>query len=79
MDYALEAVKRAGLEPKRAIVRGGTDGSRLSYMGVPTPNLFAGYIDPHGKKEYVVLEWMEKSVETMLNIIDICYELLIVN
>ena len=49
-------------------VRGGTDGSRLSFMGLPTPNLFNGSMNFHGKKEWVPLEWMEKSVETVVNL-----------
>jgi tripeptide aminopeptidase len=72
--YAEEAIKRAGLEPKRAYIRGGTDGSRLSFMGLLTPNVFDGSMNFHSKKEWVPLEWMEKSVETILNIMDIWVE-----
>jgi tripeptide aminopeptidase len=73
-EYAEEAIRRAGVEPKRAYIRGGTDGSRLSYMGLLTPNVFDGSMNFHSKKEWVPLEWMEKSVETILNIMDIWVE-----
>jgi tripeptide aminopeptidase len=73
-EYAEEAIKRAGLTPKRAFIRGGTDGSRLSFMGLLTPNVFDGSMNFHSKKEWVPLEWMEKSVETILNIMDIWVE-----
>ena len=72
--YADEAIRRAGLTPQRLPVRGGTDGSRLSFMGLPTPNLFNGSMNFHGKKEWVPLEWMEKSVETVLNLMAIWTE-----
>jgi tripeptide aminopeptidase len=72
--HADEAVRRAGLTPQRLPVRGGTDGSRLSFMGLPTPNLFNGSMNFHGKKEWVPLEWMEKSVETVLHLADIWVE-----
>ena len=70
-DYAEEAIRRAGLTPKRTSIRGGTDGARLSFMGVPTPNLFDGSMNFHGKKEYVPLEWMQLAVETLLHLTDI--------
>ena len=73
-DYAEEAIRRAGLTPKRASIRGGTDGSRLTFMGVPTPNLFDGSMNFHGKKEYVPLEWMESAVETILHLMDVWVE-----
>jgi tripeptide aminopeptidase len=72
--YADEAIRRAGLTPEKLPVRGGTDGSRLSFMGLPTPNLFNGSMNFHGKKEWVPLEWMEKSVETVVNLMDIWVE-----
>lgn len=72
--HADDAVRRAGLTPQRLPVRGGTDGSRLSFMGLPTPNLFNGSMNFHGKKEWVPLEWMEKSVETLLHLADIWVE-----
>ena len=73
-DYAEEAIRRAGLAPKRTSIRGGTDGARLSFMGVPTPNLFDGSMNFHGKKEYVPLEWMELAVETLLHLSDVWVE-----
>lgn len=73
-EYAEDAIKRAGLTPKRAYIRGGTDGSRLSFMGLLTPNIFDGSMNFHSKKEWVPLEWMEKSVETVLNLLDIWVE-----
>jgi tripeptide aminopeptidase len=73
-DYAEEAIRRAGLTPKRTSIRGGTDGSRLTFMGVPTPNLFDGSMNFHGKKEYVPLEWMDAAVETILHLMDIWVE-----
>jgi tripeptide aminopeptidase len=72
--YADEAIRRAGLTPEKLPVRGGTDGSRLSFMGLPTPNLFNGSMNFHGKKEWVPLEWMEKSVETVLHLMEIWVE-----
>jgi tripeptide aminopeptidase len=74
VDYADEAVRRAGLTPVRMPVRGGTDGSRLSFMGLLTPNLFNGSMNFHGKREWVPLEWMEKSVETVLHLMDVWVE-----
>lgn len=73
-DYAEEAIRRAGLELKRSSIRGGTDGSRLTFMGLPTPNLSNGSMNFHGKKEYVPLEWMESSVEVMLHLMDVWVE-----
>jgi len=72
--YAEEAIRRAGLTPEQQPVRGGTDGSRLSFMGLPTPNLFNGSMNFHGKKEWVPLEWMEKSVETLLHLTEVWVE-----
>jgi tripeptide aminopeptidase len=73
-EYAEEAIRRAGLSPKWTSIRGGTDGARLSFMGVPTPNLFDGSMNFHGKKEWVPLEWMEKAVETVLHLFDVWAE-----
>ncbi|UCG04117.1 MAG: peptidase T [Candidatus Heimdallarchaeota archaeon] len=74
IEYAEEAIKRAGVDVIRKPVRGGTDGARLSYMGLPTPNIFAGSINFHSKKEFVPVIAMEKSVETILNLIQIYVE-----
>jgi len=73
-EYAEEAIRRAGLEVRRTSIRGGTDGARLGFMGVPTPNLSDGSMNFHGKKEWVPLEWMEKSVETILHLMDVWVE-----
>ena len=59
----------AGISPKITAVRGGTDGARLSFMGLPTPNIFAGGENFHGKYEYIPIESMEKAVEVIINII----------
>jgi tripeptide aminopeptidase len=69
IEKASKAIEMAGLEPLNLPIRGGTDGARLSFKGLPTPNIFMGCNNPHGKLEWVALEAMEKSVETVLNII----------
>lgn len=74
VEYALEAVKRAGVEPIKAIVRGGTDGSRLSYMGLPTPNIFAGGMNFHSKLEYVPIGSLEASVRTIIELVKLFAE-----
>lgn len=71
MELALEAVRRAGLTPVRHSIRGGTDGARLSFMGIPTPNIFAGGQCFHSLKEWVSLDWMGKSMETTLHLVDL--------
>ena len=67
-EYAREAIRRAGLEVREMSVRGGTDGSRLSFMGLPTPNLFTGQNNFHSRLEWVSAEDMEKSVETIVHL-----------
>ncbi len=67
-DYAREAISRAGLGVKEVPTRGGTDGSRLSFMGLPCPNIFTGEMAFHGKHEYVSIQDMEKSVETIIHL-----------
>jgi tripeptide aminopeptidase len=74
LDYALEAVERIGVEPKRQAIRGGTDGARLSYMGLLTPNVFAGGQNFHSVREWVSLDWMTKAVETTLEILTVWVE-----
>jgi tripeptide aminopeptidase len=74
VDYADTAIRRAGLIPKRTSIRGGTDGSRLSFMSLLTPNLFNGAMAFHSKKEWVPLEWMEKSAETILQLLTVWVE-----
>lgn len=66
--YAMEAVRRAGLEVRTHPIRGGTDGSKLSFMGLPTPNLFAGEHNFHSRLEWVSVQDMEKAVETIVHV-----------
>ena len=68
MDNAQEAYKRAGMTAERISIRGGTDGSRLSFMGLPCPNLFTGEMGIHSKQEYVSVQDMEKAVETLVHL-----------
>lgn len=65
-EYARKAIERAGIKVKESNARGGTDGSRLSFMGLPCPNLFTGEMAFHGKHEYVSIQDMEKSVEVVV-------------
>jgi tripeptide aminopeptidase len=65
---AREAIQRAGLELTEGAIRGGTDGSRLSYMGLPTPNLFAAEYSIHSRLEWTTVQDMEKAVEVIVNI-----------
>jgi tripeptide aminopeptidase len=74
LDYALEAIRRQGIEPVRKAIRGGTDGSRLSYMGLLTPNLFGGAQSYHSVHEWVSLEWMAASAECSLQIVNLWRE-----
>ena len=68
VDRAREAIRRAGLEPIERPIRGGTDGSRLSFMGLPTPNLFAGEHNFHSRLEWVSVQDMEKAVEVIVEL-----------
>ncbi len=68
MEYGVLAIERAGINPIHQSIRGGTDGSRLSFMGLPCPNIFAGEHAFHGKQEWVSLQDMEKAVQTIINI-----------
>jgi tripeptide aminopeptidase len=70
-DYAVEAMRKAGLEPNRAIIRGGTDGSRLSFMGLPCPNIFTGEMAIHSRQEYVSIQDMQKAVATLVELCQI--------
>ncbi len=65
---AREAIRRAGLTPRESAVRGGTDGSRLTYMGLPTPNIFAGGHNFHSRLEWVSAQDMEKAVEVIVQL-----------
>jgi tripeptide aminopeptidase len=68
VDYAKEAIRRAGLSLKMESIRGGTDGSRLSFMGLPCPNLFAGEQAIHSKLEFISVQDMNKAVETIIHL-----------
>jgi tripeptide aminopeptidase len=68
VEYAVEAIQRAGLKPVRSSIRGGTDGSRLSFMGLPCPNIFAGEHAFHGRTEWVSVQDMEKAVQTIVHL-----------
>jgi tripeptide aminopeptidase len=74
MSHAEEAYKRAGMQPVRESIRGGTDGSRLSFMGMPCPNIFTGEMAIHSRKEYVSAQDMEKAVETLVHLAQIWCE-----
>jgi tripeptide aminopeptidase len=67
-DYAIEAMKEVGITPRPVIIRGGTDGSRLSFMGLPCPNIFTGEMAIHSKQEYCSVQDMEKAVQTMVKL-----------
>ena len=68
VDLAEKAMRELDIEPLIKPIRGGTDGSRLSYMGLPCPNIFAGGHNFHGKYEYVPVESMQKAVEVIIKI-----------
>jgi tripeptide aminopeptidase len=68
IDHAMEAIRRAGLKPVRNAIRGGTDGSRLSFMGLPCPNIFAGEHAFHSRLEWVSIQDMEKAVQTIVHL-----------
>ena len=68
VDNAMEAIRRAGLKPVKASVRGGTDGSRLSFMGLPCPNIFAGEHAFHSRLEWVSRQDMERAVQTIVHL-----------
>jgi len=74
IEYAFEAVKRSGVEPILSSIRGGTDGSRLSFMGLPCPNIFAGEHAFHSKQEWVSESDMQKAVQTIVNLANIWEE-----
>jgi tripeptide aminopeptidase len=70
VENAIEAMKELGIEPQITPIRGGTDGARMSYQGLPTPNLFDGGYNGHGPYEFAVVEYMELAVQTILKIIE---------
>lgn len=71
VDHAIEAMKRAGVEPKVSPIRGGTDGARLSFEGLLCPNICTGSEGHHGRNEFACIEDMKKIVEILLNIVSI--------
>ena len=68
VDNAVEAIRRAGLTPTKTAIRGGTDGSRLSFMGLPCPNIFAGEHAFHSRLEWVSVQDMEKAAQTIVHL-----------
>jgi tripeptide aminopeptidase len=74
VDNALEAIRRTGLNAERRSIRGGTDGSRLSFMGLPCPNIFAGEHAFHSRLEWVSVQDMQKAVEVIVNVAQVWEE-----
>lgn len=74
VDNVVEAMRRAGVEPEISAIRGGTDGARLSFEGIPCPNICTGSEAHHGRNEFACIEDMEKIVEILLNIVAITAE-----
>lgn len=74
VQFASDAAKRAGVTPKMTPIRGGTDGARLTFMGLPTPNLFTGGHNFHGKLEWNSRKGLERSTETLVNLVQIWAE-----
>lgn len=74
IEFAQEAIRRAGLSPKSTAIRGGTDGSNLTARGLPTPNLFAGMHEVHSQREWVSLQDMAKAVETLIHLAQVWHE-----
>lgn len=74
MEIGMEAIQRAGLTPVKRSIRGGTDGSRLSFMGLPCPNIFAGGHAFHGKQEWISIQDMQMAVKTILHIVSLWEE-----
>ncbi len=71
VDVAYEAMKQVGVTPVVKAIRGGTDGSQLTYMGLPCPNIGTGNYNAHGRYEFVVVEELEQMVEIVKNIVSI--------
>jgi len=74
VEYAMQAITRAGLKPKLGSIRGGTDGSRMSFMGLPCPNLFAGEQAIHSRHEFVSIQDMQRAVDTIVHLCQIWEE-----
>jgi tripeptide aminopeptidase len=71
VDFAKKAMISAGIEPKVSLIRGGTDGSRLSFMGLPCPNIFTGEMAIHSKHEFVSIQDMQKASDTLVELVQI--------
>ena len=71
VDLAFEAMKAVGVEPEVKPIRGGTDGARLSFMGLPCPNIFAGGLNFHGRYEFLPIPALQKCMQTVLKIIEL--------
>lgn len=74
VEYAVEAVKRTGVKPVLSSIRGGTDGSRFSFMGLPCPNIYAGEHAFHSRQEWVSVQDMQKATETIVHLVSIWEE-----
>ncbi|WP_455391743.1 peptidase T [[Eubacterium] cellulosolvens] len=74
VDYAIEATKMANVEPIITSIRGGTDGARLCFEGLPTPNIYTGGLNYHGIREWIPIPAMEKAVETIVNLIRLWHD-----
>jgi tripeptide aminopeptidase len=74
VDFAKEAIKRTGLEMKMESIRGGTDGSKLSFIGLPCPNLYTGMQGIHSKHEHISVQDMYKAVQTLVHLVMVCEE-----
>ena len=72
--YAVEAMKRLGIKTKEHYIRGGTDGAKLCFMGLPTPNIFAGSQSYHSPLEFVAIQDMEMAVKTIVEIAEVWEE-----
>ncbi|MBN1154902.1 peptidase T [candidate division KSB1 bacterium] len=73
-EFAIEAIERSNMKPKLGLIRGGTDGSRLSYMGLPTPNIFTGGHNFHSKLEWISVQDMQKAVDVIVNLVQVWAE-----
>jgi tripeptide aminopeptidase len=74
VDYAFEAMEAVGVTPEVKPIRGGTDGARLSFMGLPCPNIFAGGLNFHGRYEFIPVQSLEKAVEVIVKIAQLVEE-----
>ena len=74
VDIATKAMQNLGIEVNKAPIRGGTDGSKISFMGLPTPNIFAGGENFHGRFEFVSVQAIKKAVDVIVEIVKIAAE-----